>query len=268
MRKNHDRVLINGFTLVEVLLTLSIATLCLLTLLAIYSASQRSYKTQVLLQDEASSMQLLSAYLVNKIHLVGYIGCAKLTSNFPIKSHINWQLTPSNRIVGTDTELIMQGAEAIGSAIKEISNDKQTVVVAQGIGFAEGDTVLISDCTQAEIVQVSKVVNHADDQWLQLSSALNFHYGEEAEMRKVIKNHFYFSQETSTLYQESLTHEKLTIIKQIANLHILYSVIVNNQLHDFSAVEITDWSKVSGIAVTIDLQHSLRQSTWHIYASL
>src|SRR5438128_340840 len=90
-----------GFSLIEFLLALTLSLFILSIVSTIYLLSQRHLMSQIALSKIQENIHLLSEIFHTEIHQAGYIGCPKLTENFPIKTISPYDLTVQNKLVTT-----------------------------------------------------------------------------------------------------------------------------------------------------------------------
>lgn len=160
-----------GFSLVELLITMALGLLLSVGLIDLYISNQKTYHlTQTLArmqEDARAAMQIMR----RDIRMAGYVGCGRLDE---IVLHsvdeinktrlVGWhdgRSTSSMRLPMTQQNLkpnsdmlLLQSAEPNTVAVTSTSNDK--IQFAKKPDFETGDSLLISDCHKADIFRFNQ----------------------------------------------------------------------------------------------------------------
>jgi type II secretory pathway pseudopilin PulG len=280
-RKSQTIKIIRGTTLIELMLVLTMGLLILSAVSVIYLAAQKNQTLQAALNTLQENGRAVSHFVSADIHLAGYIGCARLTNDFPLYNHTNYLLTAQNKIMGDQTKLTMWYAAPENVSLVEPMQDVSTLYVETGEIFHKGDWVMVSDCRTADIFIIDEVetINHTMQKITSTESLLK-QYGQDATLHH-IKIKTYFISDTGrqdpkgmmirALYVKEQQQHRLELIEGIQDMQIKYDVNNNNRLVSVSADQIVDWSAVLGVSMQFtfsSLNGFPLQEKWNIYTAL
>ena len=250
MRKQH------GFNLIELLTTIVISMLMLNIIMQIYLTIEHNIQIQAALYQLQNDAEDVTNLMRTEIKKAGHIGCAKLTSDFPIIPYHEYSVTAFNKLRENNAhELTIRYAETSGAVLTENMRDTRNLIASLDVQFSVGDLLLISNCYRAEIFQVAKIKISKSRQEIIPSSALHDRYEKNAEISRLVINKFYLAKThrkhvdgsfISALYLENIKHRKMELIENIEQLEFNYS------LNDGSEVlvnEVRDWSEVMGVGL-------------------
>lgn len=240
--KDHQSQL--GISLIEVMISLLVSTCMLSFLIELYLTSQQSYQLQVKIKQKQDSAQLAIAILKDEIRQAGYIGCPRLSNDFPLQSFNDYAVTEENKIVGNEMQIVVRHANRLHVQLENLSNDHTQLKTTKEVHFSQNDLLLISDCTHGEIFLAKDIkVNSA--QWITSDKPLVYSYHESAEVSRFEMNTFYVSK--NKLYLKDI-HQRVSEL--MANLSWLR----------FSYTYSADGSSLIGVAMDSE--------AWHAYVSL
>lgn len=267
-----------GMVLIEVILAITIGLIIISVLMEIFLTSQQSSRLQSALYSIQDNADAAIAILSNEIHQAGMLGCARLTHDFPIIQHGEYQLTTKNKLLGTTKNAItVRYAKYPHSFLKEAMQDDVTLHASEQNHFASGDILIISDCNQAEIFMAEKVKLKHGIQEITASTPLHNRYKQFAEISTLIVNTFYAAKTNRknrdgtpvyALFLEDRLHHKSELIANVNQLNIAYTINHAGQLLDVSSNEVKNWAEVLGVAIDLDLQVPPIKKRWHMYAAL
>lgn len=180
-----------GFSLVELMVALTIAMIILAASVALMVNSKQSYTTQDGLARLQENARFAMQFLLRDIRMAGYYGCADdITS---VKSFLNagngFSFSFSNRIEGSEaggvfnpsgTSLSTAGintgtasgniwpnTDAIAMRMLDASNPfalqgsmpqtSSSLKVNAGSGLAAGDVIMLTDCSNADMFQITNM---------------------------------------------------------------------------------------------------------------
>lgn len=267
----------SGTILIELMLAVALGLLLVSFLLGIYIASQRSYRLQAALTQIQDNAKTAITILKSDIRKAGYIGCPRLTHDFAVASYPPYSLTPQNKLVGGDSEIIVRHVEFPGVVLNELMRDDLTLYTSMDVRFSAGDTLVISDCKAAEIFQVKKIFFLQHLQKIIPTHPLHNRYEPYAEISRLEVNKYLIAktkrknQDGSPVYSlfiEDINLYRTELVQGINRMQIFYSVDRGGKLIDTAADEIADWSKVVGVAIDLDLIAFPIKKTWHMYVAL
>lgn len=158
-----------GFTLVELMVAMLISLLLMGGVIQVFSSSSKSYRNHEGLSRIQENGRFAMEFLSRDIRMADFWGCAnglgKVQNNLnPAGTGYSTQHDfGTGGVLGTDgggnvaDSILMRGAFGTGLTIQPPfgpqanSNVKTTV----NNGLAQGDIIIISDCTAADIVQLT-----------------------------------------------------------------------------------------------------------------
>lgn len=242
-----------GFMLIELMISISIALILLSLLMQIYLASQKSSKLEFALTSIQMNASSFTSILSSQIHQAGSIGCARLTTEFPLISHREYQLNAMNKIsINQGSELTIRYAEYPNLYLTENTQDGMKIHSNAGIHIHANDVLLISNCKQAEIVIAANVKESRGVQEITLTSALHNQYEKYSELSRLAINRFYISRSHygrgNSLFMENIKHEKHELIMGINQMRMVF--------------------KNSGVAIDFEVSVAPLEKTWHLYSAL
>jgi hypothetical protein len=251
-----------GIAILEFMLAMLISLLLLSILGMIYLAVEKNTAAQTAYRTIQENGRVATQLLVRNLHRAGRMGCARLTTDFPITNYLNYTLSPDNKILGTGTTLtIRSGGEASGAILQPMLTSS-VLYASTDVHFSPGDMAIISDCQSAEIFKI-KMLEKINPQTQKIISQMPLHkqYGNQSELHNFEINTYYVAatQRNSAgrviyaLYLKNYNNHKTELVEGIDAIHLTYDVIKDNQLVTLSADKIRDWSKVSGVRMMLGL---------------
>lgn len=265
----------SGMTLIELLICLALEIFLLGLLCSMYLFNQNCHHWQSMLIKMQDNAQTTINLLTSNIKKSGYIGCARLTKDFPLISSVPTILTAMNKLVGAANEITVQFMEFPGAYL--IQETAENLIISSHLNIKIGDLLLISDCKHAEIFQVKDYHVNKQTQIITPVSALKFHFDQFAEIGHLQINKFFisktnrFDQNGKVIYglflQENM-HDKFELVDGIENMNITYLIKEGNAIKTVSSDDIKDWSQVIGVAIKFDSVTPLIKKTWYMYVAL
>lgn len=275
-RKNIIRFQ-TGMTLIELLISLAISLLLLALLIEIYLSTHRSLQIQHALYAIQENGRTASVILTSAINQSGHIGCARLTTDFPIISHTSHKLNAKNKIRGTSHEITVRYREYPNVVLNKNTNADQPLYASDEIKFKPNDVIMISNCKNAEIFSIKSIHFKNGNQEIVPSRPLHYSYDKFSELGLLAVDRYYISktkrrnqngQPVYALFLQNIRGQKTELIENITNMKITYTVNKSGNLKDISANQVINWSEVAGAAIDIDLYAGPLEKTWHVYAAL
>lgn len=247
-----------GFSLVELMVAITIGLIILAAVSAVFVNSKRSYSTQDRLSRLQENARFAIQFLTRDIRMAGYSGCAKdivnvnntLSSNtsfwynaaVPLEgidnTDTNWSpsglaSTLASRKANTDA-IVIRSADP--SLILPVSTTMQSETVAIGVSSVAqinpNDIVMVADCSNADVMQVtgtgSSSLAHATGGGPPGNSTqtLSKAYDTAAQVMKFHTRVYYIknrSDGTPALYmQDNGTDQEL--VEGVESLQITYGV--------------------------------------------
>lgn len=192
-----------GLSLIEVMISLSISLVLLMILLHLYLQNRQSINYQNKMVQLNHEVTITSALIREDIHQAGYMGCPKLTKDFPIVNHTKIIFDSSHALrIDVKNHLVIQHAQLKHAILYAVLEDGKSLRVSRNKLFKIGDILLISDCMRTEIIQVLKVTQHHGMQEIMLNHALHYKFSQYAEVAR-LSQHDYFLQ-SNHLYVQTI----------------------------------------------------------------
>ena len=268
---------IRGFTFIEVMFSITLGILLCSFLFKMYLTSEQSNQLQHSLQSIQDNATIATQHLSHALHQAGYIGCAKLTDDFPVIAYKNYSITPQNRLVGEGQKFRVRYMESPGVHLTGTMTDQTILFVSSGIHFYSGDIAIISDCGHAEIFQIKSASNIKQGQKIVSVYPLHDQYKQDAELGHFIMNHYFISKTNRVdekkkplyaLFLRDIHQQTMELVEGADQMKIIYSVNQNGELVDQVSSQISDWSKVVGVAIELFVSSAQIKKTWPLYVAL
>ncbi len=176
-----------GTTLIEVMISLTLSFFLLGLVTAIYWATERHNERLTALTRLHAHSHFVLQKLAMEIQAAGFIGCPRLTADFPLGSTIGASLTVANKLELTPaaeggTEVTVRHRSLKAAALGAPMMQSSVLEIASSLPVSSGDWLLISDCRHAELFQVAEVRSGGDWQRLTALRPLQYRYAENAEV--------------------------------------------------------------------------------------
>ncbi len=266
--KNNVIKKIIGFTLIELMLGVALSALIMIYLITIYLAVLQNQNSQIALSTLKENSEILSPLLLSAIHGAGYMGCARLTDDFPLSNKTDYQLTAKNRVVVQDDTLITRQASFHMAMLSKNMQDKSIFYLTKMVeNLSQGDIVLISNCKTADIAKVKNILSLVNgSQRIMTESPLSVLYSANTEVRKLEINTYYIAATNRknargeliyALYVKNFQQEKIEKLEGINAMKIK----VDKNLND----------EISGLSfkfILSSLNYFLVEKPWYLYASM
>lgn len=184
---------VRGFSLVELMVALTIGLIILAAVSTLFVNSKQSYTTQDSLARLQESARFAMHFLIKDLRLTGYYGCVSDIAPDSVYSTLNgsdfayntqiplegvnniggteatpsgqWYPSattamPANAIPGTDAVAIRL-AESSSTIFldEEMPNSSATLKVNAITGLSTNDIIMISDCSSADVLQITQINN-------------------------------------------------------------------------------------------------------------
>lgn len=258
---------ITGSILIELMISVAIGFLLISGLTEIYLSASRATQLQKKLIDVQTSAQSVITILHDNIKHAGFIGCAALTSDFPIVSHVPFELLPQTKLVGGDNQITVRYADyPSANVIMPITNHSQ-IVVNNVERFKADDIMMISDCMHAEIAKVVAVSHQANKQVITLNAPLQYLFQPNADVSRLVENTFYRCHQSSLCVRD-VNNIETELVENVRAINFMYSLWRENKLVDLPASAITDWSLVVGVTINLQMGTAELTKPWHDYVAL
>lgn len=220
----------SGMLLIELMVSMVLALLLISFILEIYLASRKSQQFRAALNQVQNNANSAFSVLGTEIRRAGYIGCARLTKEFPVHAYGYYSLTPKNKLIVLDNnKFTVRYAGYPGVILKKIPEDDLTLYTSADIRFSSGDILIISDCKQAEIFQVDKTSLKNGLQKITVKYPLHYPFSPYAEISKLeINTYFIFKTNRKSrdgkpifaLYVADIKGRKMELVEGINSMKL------------------------------------------------
>jgi type IV pilus assembly protein PilW len=258
-----------GFSLIELMVALTLSLLILMSLSTIYLAASKNHLSEAALQNIQQNARIAFQLIQGAIRIAGNVGCAALQDDFPVTTSEPYNITKNNRIHdyrgseikgGTDA-FTVRYADAVSGLLIE---PMQLANIIHMTGFPKikaGDVLLISDCETAEMITVEQVSSSNDEtQIIMTDKNLTKVYKENAEVSVFEMNAFYIGKTDRkdskgapiyALYMKDKASHKTELVEGISEMQIRYVVLQNGGISEERSEEVNDWSAVVGVSLQL-----------------
>lgn len=176
---------LSGYSLVELMVAVTIGLIILAAVSALLVGSKKGYTTQDRLARLQENGRFAMQFLIKDFRLAGYYGCVDdineqtvnntlsgatgfaYNASSPIEGFDSntgiWYpsgatTTPTGRVSGTDMIMVRMADPSLAINIsKEMPNESAEIEVSSVSGFSEGDIIVVSDCSSADVMQITNV---------------------------------------------------------------------------------------------------------------
>lgn len=256
-----SRLLINGYSLIEFMLVISLATLLLSGVIHLYLICEGNLKWGLALNALKENAKTASRILNSEIHQAGHIGCAKLTYDFPIISNAPFSISLTSRLTGNTHQFTTSYASYPYANLIKILSDKKTMYVSKEIDFKKNNIVIIADCKKLEIVSLIDVVKLNNKQILIAEKPIENNF-TEAEISRLEINAFYTKKTKRkaennpvyALYVKKINGKVMELVEGVKSMDINYYFDEN--------------ISVKSLAITLHLVSGKINKDWILYAKV
>lgn len=186
MRAQSNRIALLGFTLVELMVAITLGLILLAAISTVFVGSKQTYKAQDSLARLQENARFAMQFIVSDMRLAGYYGCldniADKVTSVVNSSALPYDLTqpaieglnkasgqwepsahpaslPSGTIGGSDAIAIRFADPTTSiSLAADMPNSAAPLTVTDPSTFEQGDIIMIADCTSAHLMQITNVV--------------------------------------------------------------------------------------------------------------
>lgn len=254
-----------GIILIEMLLCVLFETIILSLLIEIYFTYQQSYRIQQSLIEIEDKAQAAIDILVSEIHQAGYIGCPRLTKDFPLKAPQEYLMSVENKLSGNDHEITIRHANQLSNILLR-PNTKNELIISKDTPIKKGDVLMIADCQHAQVVKVQAVSIKNDMQIITSVESIYYTFTPFSEVSRLVINRFYLDK--GILMFQNIIGDKIKLVDHISNINFLYFIKNTNNIFPLEAGNVNDWSKVVGVGIKIEIESSVFKKVWHVYIAV
>lgn len=155
-----------GLTLVEIMVAMVISLILMAGVLQIFQANKQSFRVQESLSLIQENGRTAMRILADDLRMADFWGCRSqdimVTDNLDAGGAGFIDLLANGGITGTDgaganpDTITLDGARSTGTSISAVMlNTAAAMPLISGAGLAQGDILLVTDCVQGDIVQIT-----------------------------------------------------------------------------------------------------------------
>ncbi len=259
-----------GTILIELMISVMLSLVLLLSFFELFIFIERNIHQQAALNQIQHNAETVIGALRSSIHQAGYIGCARLTADFPIHNNTAYSLTSRNKIQALNAgPLIVRHASNTHATLLKTMQDHFIIHANKTIHFYPNDVLLISDCKSADIFKVKYVYTTRGMQKMMPDTALHHAYAKNSEIARLVWNEYRIesakNNHKKTLYMEDIHHQKIPLVDDVEEIHIDATVRQDSSYKEISASQVDDWSKVVGLSIALTLSAPPYKKRWYTY---
>lgn len=218
-----------GLSLIELMLALTVSSFLFLIMTTVFLCTEHMFKIQEELSNLQENKRIAVKLLTSDLHLAGYIGCAKLSADFPLKKFRTYDLKPQNKISITANTVEVQHASIPHANVLQSTKGSTEIISTNDSRFSTGDILLISDCKAAEIFQIKSIIKKSHYQIIIPTVELTNTYDKQAEIALFEKNYYFIAKTTRkspqgkpiyALYYRDIHNRKTELIENINYMNV------------------------------------------------
>jgi type II secretory pathway pseudopilin PulG len=260
-----------GYTLLEVMMSIGLSITIMALVLPQYLIFNQQFlwiHDQLTIQKKAERLMIL---LRDQIHLAGYLGCTKLTNEFPLLNGKDL-LNVDNRLqVTSQNHLIIRGMTDAVTLLNDGKIGSKTLTVSYTKNLKPHVKMIITDCLHGEIIEAQSLKHHKEKLIIMLNQPLQSHYAAGASLGLLRIEDFYLAlnhkSESSLFMRESdgVTRE---LIPGVDSWTFHLSEKYQNQHYNQTPNHVKAWRQVDGITIDFTLKINTLMRMWHLYVAL
>ena len=219
----HTQRKLRGFTIIELMVAITISALILGVLTQVYAGATRSYRVTEALSRMQENGRYAMDYLARDIRLAGYMGCVSTGSAISNMANpvAGWSpLSSSNPItlkgiegyeaslvspsaitatsgVKTDAVLIQFFSPSSAKLVHPSPTNANIKINGNPLNFQQNEVLVVTDCAFADILKATTVSNNSGTVTIAHSNSNNTgnftskEYGQNAEVMRMQSNVYY-----------------------------------------------------------------------------
>lgn len=269
-----------GMTIVELMIAMTIGLVVLGAVSTLFINVRQTFRSAESMSRIQENARYAIEMMARDIRMAGFIGCGNLESitvntiaSAPVEellfeNSLRGQDAPDGTIagialVGADTITIKHGIDSdvhLAGNLKPEDTDVQ--IAGNPYGFAAGDVLMVSNCTNADVFRATTVSGSGTTTITHTGSRTGV-YGEDAVVMRLAQFVYFVGRNPTTgrpaLYRTNAVAgagAAEELVDNVENMQIVYGVdLDNDRMPDAyrSAGDVADWSDV----FTVQLQFLL-----------
>ena len=256
-----------GFSLIELMVSVTISLMVLVAVSYVFVASKRTYSVQDRLARVQENARFAIQFISRDLRMAGYSGCMDEVSSVNNTLNTGFTFNPSVAIEGLENATgswypsgnttaiptnIKAGSDAIMlrmadpslliSVTRPMPNESAEINVSAVTGLAANDIVMISDCSSADVMQITAVqtasskIQHIPGGASSPGNAtqrLSKQYKENAKVMRYVARSYYLKNKTDpndpgktipSLYMSENGGAEQELVEGVEDMQITYGV--------------------------------------------
>lgn len=283
-----------GFSLIELLLSMTLGSIVLAALFGIYLGSKQLTQTLTELNAVQENIRFAATILRQNISVAGFAGCRKITEvNFV--NHTGFDFSLANSIHGyasehlpdylegkvvpqTDVIVIQTAAYDLTRVIAPVNKNTATVKVKQNPAQKNSLTLLIADCVNAELFTAK---NYIGDSVVATSKFINAYDPGVTEVGRYEEVAYFIGDSgrldakgkpVYSLYVISNQGNRQELIANVISMQIKYGVAPNTIVSKYYTTSEMQslhlWEKVRSVDICLQFAFKNGSKSMHFYIPL
>ncbi len=260
----------SGVTLIESMLALSLSLLLLTIVFSLFLAGQKHFTQQKNMLAMQTKINLTKQILVSSVQQAGFLGCARLTPDFPlhnttsVPTHFLNKIAVSNK-KQTGFRVWFAGKKA--EKLLRPMQDLTRLTVSPSWKIKPNDILVISDCKSIDIFTVANIFTRKHEIKIQTLQPLSKLYATDADVMPLHINTFYYKKKR--LYWQSDNTEPVELIDHIQQVSLHYVVQSGEHTIEKSGDELAATDMIQGVTLFLQFdKNDLNfQPHWYLDAA-
>ena len=250
----------SGVTILECLISLSLGLILTSLMFKGYIGAHGSLTEQANIVQVEDALVNSMDIIVREIEQAGYIGCAKLTINFPIVNYLEYRVNIDNKLILSDNFLVSRHAAFNPAYLINKSGHSKELYVTDNHLYQPGNILIISDCKHAEIFKIKRVYHIKGLQKIEPVRVLQSDFNKNAEIALFEINKLFIrmppakrSNQHVGLYLEDIHHSIKPLQDGVSGLK-------------FQSYHLLQ--QLKGVGFTVDYNLNNYSKNWYGYVSV
>ncbi|MHB1331032.1 MAG: PilW family protein [Sulfuriferula sp.] len=273
-----------GFSLVELMVAMTLGLIVLGAVGYLYLGSRQTFRTTDAVARIQENARFALQTMAYDVRMAGYVGCAGLGTQTKSIANSLPAVNMSNAITGWDSGA---GAAAFGG-VNRVAGDAISIIGAFGggvnltgnlapananvkvlgnpYGFQKDDVLVVTDCKNADIFQVTNSPGNAGSTTLPTTLTIGngsntgnrvVDYGQDAYVMKIEQYTYFIGTNPSggrSLYRSSLSEGTVEVADNVWDMQIQYGIDPTNSGSASSystAGAVANWSQVVSARISL-----------------
>jgi type IV pilus assembly protein PilW len=282
-----------GFGLIEIMVGLLIGSILIAGVVQLFIGSRRTYETNEAMARIQENGRFALMELTRDIRMAGYQGCGIISADSvqtniiaegsisEVQAFMTDNVIDGTNDIGTNTFQAQPGNDVItlrfaspdAAAVTDADVDNANLKIANnGPDIQQGETVVVSDCVNADVFNVTNVSNTSNGPEITLAHANNLNttnrlskvYDEGALLMRFVSRRYYVRDTGRTgidgdpilaLYRDDPadTSSAVPLIDGVESLQILYGEDTNAdyEVDRFATADAVDMDDVIAVRIAL-----------------